>query len=330
MAYFEKRGNSWRVQIRQKGGITLNKTFSKRVLAERWAKEQELAIEARPWTQDDPDAGLLCDRYLKDVIPLKPCGKTKKETIKFLSKRLSGVRFSEITPTWLLDYAKDRKVSPATLSQDVIFMGVVFEAAEVLWGMKVDLSAFSRGRKALAKHGLTAKSNERDRRVTDEEISLLLEHAETAFPMADLIAFAIDSTMRLSEQMNLRATDIDHDARTVLIRDRKHPRKKIGNDQIVPLLGRTYEIVRRSKTQQVFPYNGSSVSTAFHRAVVRAGIEDLRWHDLRHEGISRLFEAGYSIPEVALVSGHQSWEQLKRYTQIKAASLHKKKPALAG
>ena len=67
---------------------------------------------------------------------------------------------------------------------------------------------------------------------------------------------------------------------------------------------------------RIFPYRGASVSATFQRAAKFLELDDITLHDLRHEGISRLFEAGLSIPEVSLISGHTSWESLKRYTHI--------------
>lgn len=75
-------------------------------------------------------------------------------------------------------------------------------------------------------------------------------------------------------------------------------------------------------TARIFPYNSRSVGTAFHRACVTLGIEDLHFHDLRHEGTSRLFEAGFEIPQVALVTGHKDWKMLRRYTHLKPQHLH--------
>jgi integrase len=82
----------------------------------------------------------------------------------------------------------------------------------------------------------------------------------------------------------------------------------------------------------IFPYNTDAISAAFTRACKLLGIEDLRFHDLRHDGISRLFEMGWNIPQVAVVSGHRSWQSLKRYTHIrqrgdKYADWKKKTPA---
>ena len=67
----------------------------------------------------------------------------------------------------------------------------------------------------------------------------------------------------------------------------------------------------------IFPYTTDAISAAFTRACKLLGIDDLHFHDLRHEGVSRLFEAGWNIPHVALVSGHRSWASLQRYSHIR-------------
>jgi len=101
--------------------------------------------------------------------------------------------------------------------------------------------------------------------------------------------------------------------------------RKKGNDQEVPLLGRSWEVLLRQSGQRgsVFPFKGASVSTEWQRARNKAEVAGARFHDLRHEGISRLFEQGYSAPEVSIVSGHRSWEMLRRYTRLKPESLHR-------
>ena len=76
-------------------------------------------------------------------------------------------------------------------------------------------------------------------------------------------------------------------------------------------------IIDAKKSQLVLPYDSRSISAAFTRACKVLGIEDLRFHDLRHEGVTRLFEIGETSPQVAAVSGHRSWSSLQRYTHIK-------------
>jgi integrase len=145
--------------------------------------------------------------------------------------------------------------------------------------------------------------------------------------MHDIVAFAAVTAMRLGEITRIRWSDLNRQDKTVIIRDRKHPREKIGNDVTIPLLGESYDIASRQPQSddddRIFPFNGESVSTAFTRACKKLAILDLTFHDLRHEGVSRLFEQGYGIEQVALVSGHRDWKMLARYTQIKAKDLHK-------
>jgi integrase len=118
----------------------------------------------------------------------------------------------------------------------------------------------------------------------------------------------------------------------VTIRDRKDPRQKDGNDQKIPLLDvngyDAWELIEEQRpfskrSDRVFPYDGRSIGTAFRRACRVLNIEDLHFHDLRHEGASRLFEAGFPIEKVALVTGHKDWKQLKRYTNLRPEDLHK-------
>ena len=129
--------------------------------------------------------------------------------------------------------------------------------------------------------------------------------------------------------------ELDADKRTILITDRKHPRAKKGNDQLVPLLRGPFvlagqivdpmDVIMRQprRAQLIFPYRPASVSTAFTRAVQHLGIQDLHFHDLRHHACSLLFEAGFQIEQVALVSGHRDWNMLRRYTKLRPESLHR-------
>ena len=107
--------------------------------------------------------------------------------------------------------------------------------------------------------------------------------------------------MRIGEVCKLRWEDLNEDHKTILVRDRKAPRKKEGNHMIVPLLGGSFNIVKKQarNDELIFPYNPRSVSAGFGRERNKLGIKDLRYHDLRREGASRLFEKGYSIEEVA-------------------------------
>ena len=144
--------------------------------------------------------------------------------------------------------------------------------------------------------------------------------------------FAVATAMRQDEIARVEWRDFDASSRMLVIRNRKDPRKKKGNDQRIPLLDVSgYDACKIIEEQgrfsniregRIFPYNGRSVGTAFRRQCQELKIEDLHFRVLRHEGTHRLFEAGFSIEQVALVTGHKDWKMLRRYTQLKPETLH--------
>jgi hypothetical protein len=136
----------------------------------------------------------------------------------------------------------------------------------------------------------------------------------------------------LDEQIPAQKSIVDAISRGSKSRKKSDPRKKKGNDQRIPLLDVSgydaYKIIEEQgrfsniREGRIFPYNGRSVGTAFRRECGKLKIKDLHFHDLRHEGTSRLFEAGFSIEQVALVTGHKDWKMLRRYTHLKPETLH--------
>jgi integrase len=129
--------------------------------------------------------------------------------------------------------------------------------------------------------------------------------------------------MRQGELVNLRWEHIDLTRRITYLPDTKN-----GEARTVPLSTAAIKVLHslpRSMTGQVFPgLTTEAVKRAFARAVRRAGIEDLRFHDLRHESTSRLFERGLNIMEVASITGHKDLRMLRRYTHLKAEDLARK------
>ena len=147
-----------------------------------------------------------------------------------------------------------------------------------------------------------------------------------SIPMTTLVQFALSSAMRLGEICRIQIEDIDFEECTVLIRKRKDPRNKESNDQIVPLVGDSMEIIieqigTRTKGR-IFPYNSRSASASFTRACKALKIEDLHFHDLRHAATVELFRMGLDIPRVAMITGHKSWVNLRRYTNLTAEDVH--------
>ncbi len=189
---------------------------------------------------------------------------------------------------------------------------------------------------ALKRLGLVGKGNERDRRPTDDELAKLVAHFDgnprQLIPMGRIVKFAVATAMRQEEICRVSRSDVNTRTKMLTIRDRKDPREKKGNDQRIPLLAvsgfdalaliEEKRAIRGNEDDRIFPYHHKSAETAFTRACHDLGIKDLHFHDLRPEGTSRLFEAGFAVEQVALVTGHKDWKMPRRYTHLKPQSLH--------
>ncbi len=134
-----------------------------------------------------------------------------------------------------------------------------------------------------------------------------------------IVGFALFSTRRQEEITRITWDGLDQTHSRVFIADMKHPGDKAGNDVWCDLPAPAMEIAKALPRvdERVFPYTTETISASFTRACKVLQIEDLRFHDLRHEGVTRLFEMGNTIPQVAAVSGHRSWSSLQRYSHIK-------------
>lgn len=333
MASIQKVGDKWLTRVRRKGYPERSQVFGTKILAEKWGRLVEQEIDAGRAGQLAPahvTVGSLIDRYTREIGEIKPFGRNKENTLKLIKAELGDVPVKELTAERIVAYiTEDRAVKGVTAAIDLTYLKGVLKVARALWKVGVVPGVVEDAREILKYMGLAHRSNERDRRPTSDELSRLRgwfsERSETLTP--DHIDFILDSCFRPpSEITRLQWSDLNREDKTIVIRDRKDPRKKLGNNQTVPLLGRCMEIIdRQPKTgDYIFPVNGKSWSSLFPRACEELKITDLQLYDLRHEAISRLVESGkYSIPEMMLVTGHKDPKQLMRYTQLKAKNLHR-------
>lgn len=342
MASISKIGSRWRALVR-KAGHTRCQTFGTKAMANAWATTIEQEIDQLKSTGYLQPKGVtfgdIVDRYVREAYPLKPWGRSKSADLKLLKAEFGGELVSNLTHERIMQSFTDMHDGGAggvTISARAGYMVTVLSTAKDVWRLNVPLDAATSARNALAKLGLIKKSKHRDRRVIDAELQRIVDHLKrkvTTLPFADIIWFSVASSMRISETCRLQWDDLNETDKTIRIRDRKHPSAKIGNHQIVPLLTiaghDAYAIVMAQprKGKRIFPANPKTVGTYFTEAVAQLEIEDLHLHDLRHEAISRLFEAGYRIEEVSLVSGHRDWSMLKRYTHLRAVDLHRGRAA---
>ncbi|WP_312517309.1 site-specific integrase [Massilia sp.] len=317
MASIRKREGSWVAEIRT-GHKSVSKSFPTKSLASEWARKVESEMDASLYRDNRSlnsiTFGDLIDRYTEEIGAIRPFGKNKAAALKTLKAALGSVPLSGLNTDRLGKYVDQRRAGGAggvTVGIDLTYTGGILKTASAIWKMPADQMAVSDARARLAHLGVSTKSRERTRRPTTAKIDKLCEHfhakgSRQRVPMPNIIIFAVATAMRLGEIIGLKWADLNQQDRTIIIRNRKHPTEKVGNDQEVPLLGEAWEIVRRQpeKGDRIFPVTEGTVSTIFPRACQVLGIEDLKFHDLRHEGVSRLFEQGYTIEQVALVSGH--------------------------
>jgi integrase len=339
MASVLKIGDTWRAQVRRKGHKSISETFPTKAQAVAWARKIEAEMDARKFKDTRRLANItlkdLIVWYVEEIGSEHPFGKNKAAVLKMWQRNHGHVSLADITSDYLTAFVRSRRkagASGVTISIDLTYLASVLKSARDLRKMPLSLEPVKSARFNMAHLKISTKSNERVRRPNAEEIEAICTYFDehSTLPMRDLIHFAIESAMRVDEITRLRWIDLNDADRTIIIRNRKHPRQKVGNDQEVPLLGKAYEIIKRQPRPaqitsdcRIFPVRTRTITTIFPRAKNALGIVDLHFHDLRHEGVSRLFEKGYQIHEVALVSGHRDWKMLARYTQIKAKDLHR-------
>lgn len=307
-------------------------TFKKRVNAAEWARKRENEVESPSF-----EKGLkynkirvtdLIDRYVEEYGTIVRFQRSKSASLSFLQKTdLGKLPALSLTSNVLIDHVRGRRkegVGASTAQNDLIWLRVVCKAAVVAWKIPVDLTEIESAFIFCRANNLIGRPKNRKRRPTKEELDKLSKYflsrdGRATTPMHDIMWFAIYSSRREAEITRILHSDNNKKVRTGVVRDLKHPRQKIGNNKTFKYTDEAWEIMeKRPKDGDViFPYNPRSISSAFAISCKACGIKDLRFHDLRHEATSRLFEQGYSITEVQQFTLHEGWNLLQRYTHLK-------------
>ncbi len=325
------------IRIMQKG-VTVyqeSQTFDRKATAQAWIKRVETEMSVPGAIEKANRSGVtvkeMIDRYLLEYEKLRPLGKTKRATLKAIGETWLGkLEDREITSQKLVEYADGRMtndgIQAQTVGNDLAHLGAVLSVARPAWGYDIDPMAMPDARKVLRKMGAVTRSKERNRRPTLEELEKLFQYfgemrdrRKQEIDMVRVTAFALFSTRRQEEITRIKWNALDEQRQMVLITDMKNPGQKYGNDVWCHVPDEAWRIMMSMPkvAEDVFPYNSRSISASFTRACHFLEIDDLHFHDLRHDGVSRLFEMGWDIPKVASVSGHRDWNSMRRYTHLK-------------
>lgn len=323
MATFEKRSGGWRAKIRKKGYPVMTATFDKKSEAEKWASSQEEAMNRGRFV-DLREAGRLSlgdglRRYLKEITPTKRGSKQESNRISgiWLKSELAERPLSEITSQDLSRH-RDRRlksgVSASSVKSELSIISVLYKQYDQEWGMPGIPNPMTSVRKPKVR-------NDRDRRLFDFEAKKLIEYAgkkQKELPL--IILLAQETAMRRTELLTLTADQVHGDVA-------KLTETKNGHDRDVPLSEIAVDALQRlaklngQKDGRYFSLKPNTVSNYIPIVCKAAGIKNFRFHDLRHEATSRLFELGFEVMEVAAITGHLTLTQLKRYTHLRAGDL---------
>lgn len=324
MASIRKRGEKWQVQVRRHDLPPLSRTFTYRSDAIEWAREMERRADRAELPQSTSSIasmsfGDLAERFLCEAASRhrSPTARQVVDTLR--CSELWRLPLRSVGPECLAVYRdrRLREVGAGTVLRELGVIGRMFSLATTEWGMPLAGNPMTRISKPKA-------PNARERRLSAEEEARLFQGCKSSRNryLRPLIVLALETAMRRGELLRVRRQDLDAASCTLHI-----PLSKNGHARTIPLSPtalRELLALPVPPDGSLFPLTPVALRLAWDRLLRRAGICDLHFHDLRHEAISRLFERGLSVPEVALVSGHRDVRQLFRYTHLRAEDVARK------
>ncbi len=357
MASIRKRTNkdgsaSYRVDVRLKGFPPQRATFSRLTDAKQWGKNTESAIKENRYFKTAEASkhtlGELIDRYIRDVLPTKPKqASDQKQQLKWFKGEIGAYTLADTTPAKIVE-CRDKLLtelsentgktrSPATVVRYMAALSHAFTIAVYEWGWlddtpmrKVKKPALPRGRIRFLSDDTTGP----DGKKIDGERSRLLKASEASKNpyLHTVVVLALSTGMRQGEIMGLTWENVDlHQCRATLYET------KNGEIRVIPLSGKALELlkahskVRNLQTSLLFPgkpirgengkvaYKPVDLRAPWMAAMKKVGIEDFRFHDLRHSAASYLAMDGASLAEIAEVLGHKTLQMVKRYAHLSEA-----------
>ena len=312
---------TWQAIIRRKGSPKQYKTFSSKLEALQWAREIETDVDkgtlidyklASQTTLND-----IIDRYQNECQLINRSYKRENSRLRLLRKHLGDFSIDRLTPNRIglfRDLRLSHGLSPATIVKDLNTLSKLIKIAQREWGLYLATNPISLIQKPKV-------VGYRVRRLTKSEEEILLKNSSAE--MSNMILFAIDTGMRLGEILRLTWNDIQNNIAVL-----QHT--KNGEIRYVPFTQSVQKMLKRIVKNENDPrifYQWKTVSgfeSSWQKFKKREGLVDLRFHDLRHEAISRMFEKGFNHMEVSMISGHKSLLVLRRYTHYQISFMSDK------
>ena len=319
MASFRKRGDKWQARVHRKDHSPVVKSFNTKAEAIKWARhtESQLDLGTLALKAAMPLLDRIVERYLAEVTPTKKGAAQELNRGRQIARTsLGSMQLDKITSEVVSKYrdGRLREVSINTVRLELAFISVVFEQCAKEWGYRIS--------NPVKQIRIPKPGKPRQRRLSpgEEEALLAACAASSATYLHSLVVLAIETGMRFGELVSITWDNVDLKARTIHLPDTKN-----GHPRTVPLSTRALKAVSTLPSVcegRVFTGKPGSIRAAFGGALTRSGVgSDLRFHDLRHEAVTRLFERGLNPIEVGMISGHRSVNMLRRYTHLCAKYL---------
>ncbi len=320
MATIRKRNGLWQVQVRRNNAPHVSKSFHTKPDADAWARQIEVeadrgSLRNDPRTLERITLGQCVEKYRDEISPQKRGHAVEKWILNaFLRKPLARRNLASITPKDFAEYRDERlrTISPSGLNRELVILHHLYETAKIEWGYPLTENPLSLIRKP-------RNNPPRERRLRKGEYEALLAAAEKCRNklIKPLIILAVETAMRRGELLAIRRKDIDFAKARLRI-----PLTKTGVARTIPLSSLAFDTLVKltpdgsDGNDRIIPLSANAFRLSWDRVKVRSGIEDLHFHDLRHEAVSRLFEQGLGVAHVAAISGHKDFRMLARYTHL--------------
>ena len=329
MATLRKRKGNWTVSIRRKGVRPIYQTFNNKSDARSFVSKVESDIQQKKY-RDISEASnttfkVALHRYIREkLIGKKDKQRERSKLNVILRHHIVKHNLSELKTSDFAKYRDDRVatgITNSTINRELSAMRVAIQTSIDEWDCWIPENPV----KSLVK---LPENPARERRLEAGEYEKLMEACKRNSKFASpsifwcpAINFAIETAMRLSEQLTLRWEDVDLTKRTAFL-----PAEitKGNRSRTVPLTDKAIQVLNeipRHIKGKVFPMSLNYHNKGWRALIKRAGIVGLRWHDLRREATSRLFERGLGITEVQQITGHRTLQMLSTYTQHEAEKL---------
>ena len=311
MGSIRQRNNKFQAQVRREGVSPVSKTFSKKKDAIVWVRGLEARIDAGETHVVAPKAvtlGDLLKRYSEEITPLKKGRDPELRRLKrLLRDTISSTPLSKLNGPRLVTF-RDRRMGDGirAAQYDLVLIRHCLNIARKEWGVSLPSNPVNEIR---VPNGI----RHRERRLEEGEYEKLKVAAESCRNLLlwPIIEFALATAMRRSEILSLEWSNIDLGNGIATL-----PNTKNGKQRRVPLSISACNTLEQIpyESERLFTTTEYAIRQGWDRLVRRAGIKNLKFHDLRHEAISQFFESGLNLPEVSLISGHKDPRMLFRYT----------------